>query len=378
MSLGHGSSIVTTDLTFYYDMFNKKSFAGAPATNDIVTVTWSGDGSNQTQFNIGSSLVTDETLKYRGLTTYLWSPGSSLNCYLNGADLGASTSTEWTFSCFIRREDNQPITALSVYMYYPASDGASAGTITDVGNGWYRVHRTRTGTANALTLVGFTGFSANVKYYISGAMLTKTQYPVYPVEPLLTRSATQSILDLTSRNTITANSLTYAQDETFTFNAAGNYISLPASVGYNTVFSVFAWVKILGAPRGGYHIVFGPADLEISIPTTGEIRTGVQTSNGRFVSNHGSGLTNGAWHYVGFTFDGTTKTSYIDGISVGTQAVTGVLVSSVPTRSIGIFGQGDATYGMNGMIGSAKIYNRSLSASEIRQNFNAQRGRFGI
>jgi len=43
---------------------------------------------------------------------------------------------------------------------------------------------------------------------------------------------------------------------------------------------------------------------------------------------------------------------------------------------------GESYYGsnvlFNGKLSVASIYNRALSASEIKQNFNALRGRFGI
>ena len=43
---------------------------------------------------------------------------------------------------------------------------------------------------------------------------------------------------------------------------------------------------------------------------------------------------------------------------------------------------GDTAWGyplhMNGDIGSVKIYNRALTAQEIRSNFNAVKSRFGI
>lgn len=40
--------------------------------------------------------------------------------------------------------------------------------------------------------------------------------------------------------------------------------------------------------------------------------------------------------------------------------------------------QGTSSISFNGSIYSTKIYNRSLTAQEIQQNFNATRGRYGI
>jgi hypothetical protein len=160
------------------------------------------------------------------------------------------------------------------------------------------------------------------------------------------------------------------------FDGTDDYVSLPNSLGYTTSVSAFAWIKTDGSPSGGYHIVFGGQELEISIPTSGQLRTGVFTT-ARYVNNLGSGLVDGNWHQIGFTFSGTTKTAYIDSVSVGTQTTAGTLTSSFSSRTMGRFGS-STSYEMNGFISDAKIYNRALTANEIQQNFNALRGRYGI
>ena len=173
MSVYSGPEIVNDGLVFYYDMDNlTSSWKGAPATNIIYSnPTWAGDGSNQGAFVKESVLVTDNSLTYQGFQTFLYSPGTSLNCYLqgSGADFPSTASTQWTFSCYVKRQDGAAITSMNVYMYYPSSDGAEAGTVENAGDGWYRIYRTRTGTSNAISLAGFTGMVSSVKYYLSGA-----------------------------------------------------------------------------------------------------------------------------------------------------------------------------------------------------------------
>ena len=44
----------------------------------------------------------------------------------------------------------------------------------------------------------------------------------------------------------------------------------------------------------------------------------------------------------------------------------------------GGYDSGGSYYALQGSIASSKIYNKALTASEIKQNFNALRGRFGI
>ncbi len=148
-----------------------------------------------------------------------------------------------------------------------------------------------------------------------------------------------------------------------------DYLTLPNSLGYTNQVSAFAWFKSNGTPAGNYHIVMGGQELEISIPINGQLRTGVYTST-RYVSNHGSGLIDNQWHHVGFTFDGSTKKSYIDGRFVGEQTgISGTLVSSFAGRRIGQFGT-NATYFLNGYLDEVKIYDYALSQDEIKKEYN--------
>jgi Concanavalin A-like lectin/glucanases superfamily len=161
------------------------------------------------------------------------------------------------------------------------------------------------------------------------------------------------------------------------FDAIDDGVSIQSSIGYTTEVSVFGFIKTTGTPGSGYHILCGPTYLEISIPTAGQIRTGIETSTGRQVSNHGSGLTDGNWHQVGMTFSNNVKKSYIDGNYVGEMTTTGTLINSFANRALGVFGIGSG-YTMKGHISNYSVYSRALSDAEIKQNFEALRGRYGI
>ena len=167
-----------------------------------------------------------------------------------------------------------------------------------------------------------------------------------------------------------------ANGGTWDFDGADDKITLPNDLGYSaTSVSVFAWYKINGTPGNSYHIICGDAALEMSIHSSATyLRNGVSTTNGRFVSNDGSvTLNDGNYHYYGFTFDGSTKTAYIDGVAVGTQSVTGTLITSFSGRKLGNFGGGHYA---NGNMTSYLVWNKVLTPSEITQNYNAQSSRF--
>jgi len=164
------------------------------------------------------------------------------------------------------------------------------------------------------------------------------------------------------------------------FDGTDDYIDLPNDIGYTSSgVSAFCWYKIDGTPTGGYHILCGGQELEISINTAYTfIRTGIYTTSGRFVQNDGNvNLNDGKYHYYGLTYDGSVKKAYIDGVQVGSQSITGTLSASFGNRKLGRFGSSTQYYS-NGFMGTYNVYNRALSASEVLQNYKATKARYGL
>jgi hypothetical protein len=193
-----------------------------------------------------------------------------------------------------------------------------------------------------------------------------------------TRSSTNSLIDLKRTTDIDVSNVSFDSTGQPTFDGTDDYISLPNKLGYPTnSVSVFAWFKINGSPTGGYHIICGTSNLEMSIHSSATyLRNGVETTNGRFVSNNGSQtLNDGNYHHYGFTFDGSTKTAYIDGVVVGTQSVTGTLTTSFSTRRVGAYG---GSYFANGDLPVYKVYNKVLTPEEAKQSYNVYKNRFDI
>lgn len=98
-------------------------------------------------------------------------------------------------------------------------------------------------------------------------------------------------------------------------------------------------------------------------------------------ASHLTGVTDirtGAWFYLVGTFNGTTANIYVNGVSEGSQSESPILTSN-NNFEIGRYldNSGVGQY-LQGIISLSQVYNRALSASEVLQNFNATRGRFGI
>ena len=87
-------------------------------------------------------------------------------------------------------------------------------------------------------------------------------------------------------------------------------------------------------------------------------------------------LSTNTWYHSVWSWNGTTSALYLNGVSDGTMTYS---AASSGTGDITL-GQHtpDTSYNWNGRISNIRIYNRALTASEIQQNFNATRGRFGL
>ena len=131
--------------------------------------------------------------------------------------------------------------------------------------------------------------------------------------------------------------------------------------------------------------------FQIGTPSTSRY-SAVDISNNNFnwyfYSNDCRVTTNlfvaNTWYHIGLTYTGggatsTNKQLYVNGVNVSfnTSGSANLNIPANSTLSIGR-DHGRTTAHFNGKIANFKIYNRALTASEIKQNFNATRSRFGI
>ena len=374
-----GPEIPSDGLVLALDGANFKSFKGEATTNELLDITWVGDGGGT------GTLVTDNNLRYNGYPTYYYTPGSSLNSYLNGADVDAArTSTVWTFSCYVKREDSAPITYLGVYMYYPSSDGYDSGSIQDVGNGWYRISRTRTGTSSYISLCGFTGFSSGIKYYLSGAQLEKKSYTTTYVSTNTTRGTTVATgggwADLTGRgnNGELVNGVreSSANGGALVFDGTDDYVNAPNTslIHRTSNWTYSCWVYFSGTPGLGTIFENGSwtSCLLIRFETNGITIYSMSTYWGKFTLTP----TLGIWYKLDFIRNGNVIDFYLNGVYSQSLSFTADIQPS-SNLFIGM-SQHSAGQCFNGRISQASIYNRALTAAEVSQNFNATRGRYGL
>jgi len=88
-----------------------------------------------------------------------------------------------------------------------------------------------------------------------------------------------------------------------------------------------------------------------------------------------SSLTS-TWNEVTITWDGSTAKAYLNGTFINDIAV-GTAAKQVNNFCIGATANGIGIF-YKGNVATTSVYNRGLTASEVLQNYNATKGRFGL
>jgi hypothetical protein len=86
----------------------------------------------------------------------------------------------------------------------------------------------------------------------------------------------------------------------------------------------------------------------------------------------------GNWQHIVTTYSGGTERIYINGVNTDTKSIGTLSIVDGKITIAAVPGDSSSVNTLNCQISLHKIYNRALSASEVLQNYNAQKGRFGL
>ena len=417
---------VTDGLVLYLDAANTKSLADVPSTNLI-------KNSQQLQFwnQYQSSVSANTTTAPDGTTTAdtnIETSGLTGNRGVQQQLTGMTSGQTYTFSIYAKNFNGRNI-ELAVYEYptytnwYRSNFYLQSGTtstisinsgsgfrtntsMVNVGDGWYRcsVSGYITGATQLQPNINFIN-SANTTSYtgdgVSGVYLWGGQLEVGPVAttyiPTTSTSASRvpTWVDMTGNgnNGTLVNNLTYnySNGGSLVFDGVTNYTTSPSLSGtsfpQNTGTISFWYNMDSNAPAStglpifdGYdntrnHIFIrryyiSPYNLQVSCVST--------TNGGTYVFVTNQIVSLGVWHNIVVTYVTGTNSSvklYVDGILLNSGTI-----SDSTWKPTGQFvGFGFPLYAAFKGNGSVlQIYNRVLSLSEVQQNYNAVKGRFGL
>lgn len=170
-----------------------------------------------------------------------------------------------------------------------------------------------------------------------------------------------------------------------TFNGSTNYITTAysASLGESLSFGCWCRPTAAGLANGsdligkGYATTAPFASWGVDFTSAREFRFFVSDSTtlGN-VSSAAQTLNN--WYYIFATYNNKLLNCYINGSQVATRTSTNTILYNSNTVSVGANPLSLAGSYWTGDIAQIQLYNRNLSQSEITQNFNALRNRYGI
>lgn len=147
----------------------------------------------------------------------------------------------------------------------------------------------------------------------------------------------------------------------------------PSSAGIGTLYGRIVGHEI-ATPRDGYSLFF-------NYPSTGNVSINCERwAGGSYVAGTyiivSPTLIVDKWQSVLITYDGSNFVFWWNNVN----SYTGVFATSIgTTATTTVVGAANAGFSrFTGDIAIVRMYNRALTNAEIGQNFNADRGRFGL
>ena len=167
------------------------------------------------------------------------------------------------------------------------------------------------------------------------------------------------------------------------FDGSNDYVNVATatSLGINsslTSFSINIWFTTMGA--GEYYLFDnwnGGVDISLRVDN-GKFESYLAATGSNLLLC-GFGYNNGVWQNFNLTWNGSNiVNAYANGVGIGsnTSSITGSFESNAPFR-IGHRPAGGGAF-FPGKIAQLSIYNRALSADEVRSNYLATKSRFGL
>jgi hypothetical protein len=232
---------------------------------------------------------------------------------------------------------------------------------------------------------GSGGPSGSIKVRFSNFQVEVKSHPTPFVNG--TRSTTQGLLDLKGTSTINLSSVSFNSNSQMTFDGTNDGINLGASSVFNRFtgeFTIDTWVRrsnlgtTWGNIIGDYYTnsTANPLEWQIMMSSSGYLNV-YNVTNGYIINPITSGFGPNTWVNVVLSRVGTTLSLYANSNLISSVTNTTTFGSATGTLRIGIDGDG-ISEPFTGDISSVKIYNRGLTSSEVLNNYNNTKRKYGI
>lgn len=166
------------------------------------------------------------------------------------------------------------------------------------------------------------------------------------------------------------------------FNGSSSYVKVEhsSSLEMTTNVTVSAWIKRSSATYYGHVVLMPVSDSSWNQPyiayglqyhdTTNTIKFVLGYDDNNLTTNDAVTPDNDVWFHAVGTYDGHYRKLYINGVEVSSVAETRTLISTSARLNIGMENT-QTTYPFNGILDDVRIYNRALSASDVKALYDS-------
>ncbi len=399
MATGFGFSKTVTDgLIFGYDTADgTNSFRGQPTINKFALPGTAGPGpvsDNNVGFEVNGTgtfvrlgwgqTIGGYTIRQEDVV-YSYVLGAN-GCHYHGNDVSIPGGTYATFTMdYYVTPDATGFPENSNLLVFENALGGSTSVNSEVGV-WRTLTFTSgpTGGAGTLRMLIYPG-GCGPRMASSGTLYMKNprvEYRAYGT-PFVNgeRTATRSVLDVRQTYNLDVTNLSFTSTGNPTFDGTNDYIitNLPDVTLNENSWTMEAVVKFNSVNKGSDNAIFGHGT--------------VGTRNGLHLAERGTGVYFGfysddlggntsmvanRYYHICWVYNRSTaqKLIYLNGVLDG-STTQNTYTGTGNNFEIGRYPWGTGSV-LNGDLPVAKMYNRPLSAGEVRQNFNLYRTRFSI
>ena len=159
------------------------------------------------------------------------------------------------------------------------------------------------------------------------------------------------------------------------FDGVDDYVSVPhnSSLNFSTAVTLEAWLKTTGTSEE-YILTKGEGSfyLGINVGSVGlpsVYLAGINDISGWLYATET--VTDGKWHHIAATYDGSNERIYVDGKLEGTIAYSGTIDTTGDPMYIGVRG-GSAQKYFSGVIDEVRIWNVAHTTQQIRESMHLQ------
>jgi hypothetical protein len=165
--------------------------------------------------------------------------------------------------------------------------------------------------------------------------------------------------------------LSAAADTAMFFDGSSGFVALgdPSTLQPSQQLSVEAWIRTRAAGAPAIIVRKRLYGYELFLDADGVANFGIFDANATEYTARGNPVTDGAWHHLVGTYDGSNVCIYVDGQRLGCAAA-GKVYYQPDQVAIGRDGGFSGSY-FNGSIDEVAIYDAALSQTQVQSHFAA-------